>query len=137
LQEKRWDELIEGCRISVNLSGETVAETLLLDSDVEVEEFKLAREWDFVLPHLVERNAEKLTEAEENIFCCPRVFLNECDGSLKGVEEEVWLDLHAQSFEFRGGEASLKLCLGDLAQANLILQAKEGCKRDDDAVTET
>jgi hypothetical protein len=101
LQEKRWDELIENCGVGMNRDGEAIAETLALDADVEIEKFEFPRERDFVLPHLVERDAEELAEAEQDIFGCARVLLNECDGGLKSIEEEVWLDLHAQSFQFR------------------------------------
>lgn len=135
--EKKWrHELIEGCGFGVEGKGEALAEALLLYADIEIEKLEFARERDFVLAHLIERDAEELAEAEEDIFGGAGIFLNEGYGGLKCVEEEVGLDLHAQGFEFGGGETNLKLSAIDFALANFLLEMKEGRDAYDDPVSE-
>jgi len=115
LQDKRRNGDVERIGIGVDLDSETLTETALLNPNVEIEDLQLARQRNFVRFHLVQRNAEQLTEPEEDVLGGPWVFGNECDGGLKGIEKEMRLDLHAQPLEVCGGERSFNVGLMNLA----------------------
>ena len=50
LQKKRRHELIEGCGIRMQGEGEAIAEALLLNTNIEIEELELAGERNFIFP---------------------------------------------------------------------------------------
>ncbi len=136
LQKERRDWLIEGGRISMNFDGKAIAEALALNADVEVEELEFARERNYVLVHLVEGNSKKLTEPEKHILSGTRIFLHEGNGSLKGVEEEMGLNLHTQRLKLSRGQAGFELRLIQFALTDLLLKMKKYCDGNDDPIGE-
>src|SRR6266568_2511998 len=134
LQQKGRDLLIERGRICANFKCKSVSETLTLNANVEIEKLEFACERDFVCPHLVERDAEKLTKSQKHIFGRARVILHESNCGLKSIEKKMRLKLHAQRLELGRSQACFELSLVKLALTDLFAQMDKGRDHDDDPV---
>jgi len=110
LKEEAWNEAMKSAGIDLNVDAKTIGEADLLDGEVVVDDFELLGEPDFLGGSALEGGSENGVEVIEHFgrFALLAEF-DERGNGVKGVEEEVRLELHLEGFELGGGELALEL----------------------------
>ncbi len=122
-----------------DVHAQAVFEPNLLDREVEAQELQLAPQGHFLRVHVVEREAQQVSEPRHHRLGLGRLLLlDEHDDGAERVEEEVRLQLHLQRAQLRRRQLLRELgrlhfqfeCL-PLADRGVPMRSVDGLERDD------
>src|SRR6516162_1095623 len=109
----------------MNFKSEPCVKTPLLNVDVVSQKLHFASELDFMSAHFVQRNAEQFTQAQKDVLSPLRIFVNQRDRRLQGVEKEMRMELRPQVLHLSFGKLRSELGSAELAFSILIVNAIE------------